>query len=109
MPKTRVKKRLPIKRRKVKEQEEYSAQIAHKFFNLQRVITETKIDQDKVYNNFKGEYKSLSPEEGKQIATCLMRPVQDIFARLGMRVKFEPMPGRDLINSVDNLLVSNGH
>jgi hypothetical protein len=38
-----------------------------------------------------------------------MRPVQDIFARLGMRVKFEPMPGRDLINSVDNLLVSNGH
>lgn len=65
---------------------------AHKFFNLQRVIEATRIQPDKIYNNMKGVYSSLSPEEHKQIATCLMSPVRNFFARLGMHVSFSKLP-----------------
>jgi hypothetical protein len=64
---------------------------AHKYFNLQKVIEQTCIQPDKIYNNMKGLYNSLTLEERKQIATCLMIPVANIFERLGMKVTFSPL------------------
>jgi hypothetical protein len=64
---------------------------AHKYFNLQRVISDTRIQSDKVYNNMKGAYNSLSGDERKQIATCLMGPVVNLFKRLGMQVSFSKL------------------
>lgn len=64
----------------------------HKFFNLQKIIEATQIQPDKVYNNFKGVYSSLTNEERKQIATALMMPVQKIFEGLGMVVSFSKLP-----------------
>lgn len=59
-----------------------------RYFNLQKVANTTKIQQDKIYNNFKGMYTSLTAEEKKQIATCLMGPVKKMFESLGMSVSF---------------------
>jgi hypothetical protein len=65
---------------------------AHKYFNLQRIISDTGIQNDKLYNNMKGAYNSLTKDERKQIATCLMGPVKNIFERLGMVVSFSKLP-----------------
>lgn len=66
-------------------------QPAHKYFNLQMILKTTRLNPDKVYNNFKGAYNSLSPEEKKQIATALMIPTKEMFARLGMDVSFSKL------------------
>lgn len=63
----------------------------HKYFNLQKVIEQTRLNSDKVYNNFKGLYSSLNDEERKQIATCLMGPTKAMFERLGMSVSFSKL------------------
>jgi hypothetical protein len=65
--------------------------LPYKFFNLKRIIFATGIDQYKVYNNFKGNYNSLSPEECKRIATALMTPMSKVFAKLGMSVSFKQL------------------
>lgn len=71
---------------------EVTVEDSHKFFNLQKIIATTRIQQDKLYNNMKGSYDSLTTEEKKRVATCLMIPVRDMFARLGMSVSFQPIP-----------------
>lgn len=71
--------------------EEITVPDSHKFFNLQRIVSSTGIQQDKIYNNMKGHYDSLSAEEKKRIATVLMIPIRDMFKRLGMGVKFHKL------------------
>lgn len=67
---------------------EKAGRAPHKFFNLQSIIEVTGIQTDKVYNNFKGVYNSLTPDEKKRIATCLMIPTASVFETLGMKVTF---------------------
>jgi hypothetical protein len=83
-----------IKKRRISDGEkmEEAEQKPYKFFNLKRAAVATGIDQYKVYNNFKGEYTSLTPEENKRIATALMMPTREVFARLGMIVSFTKIP-----------------
>jgi len=91
---TKTKKKKPAKTAKitrVKPDEALDARAAHKFFNLQSIIEVTHIQEDKVYNNFKGAYNSLTPEEKKRIATCLMIPIVSVFERLGMKVTFSKL------------------
>lgn len=73
------------------QNKEETDEVGHKFFNLQKIIKVTGIQNDKVYNNFKGAYNSLTDAEKKQIATCLMGPVKNIFERLGMAVSFSKL------------------
>jgi hypothetical protein len=74
----------------LKQREDDADEVGHKFFNLQKIIKVTGIQPDKVYNNFKDKYNSLTIDEKKQIATCLMLPVKNVFERLGMVVSFAP-------------------
>jgi hypothetical protein len=74
------------------QNKEETDEVGHKFFNLQKIIKVTGIQSDKVYNNFKDKYNSLTTSEKKQIATCLMLPIKDVFERLGMAVTFSPLP-----------------
>lgn len=60
-----------------------SSQLPHKFFNMKKVIDLSGINQDKVYNNLKGEYNSLSPEEKNKMASILTAPVKSFFKNLG--------------------------
>ena len=64
---------------------------AYKYFNLKAVIDDVGIQADKVYNNFKGLYNSLNDSDRKRIATVLMGPTSEVFARLGIEVKFSKM------------------
>jgi len=59
-----------------------------KYFNLQKVIAVTGVQGDKIYNNMKGAYNSLTQDEKKRIATCMMVPVKVFFEKLGMAVSF---------------------
>jgi len=95
---TRSKKKKPAKITRLKAEDALNAKAAHKFFNLQSVIEVTGIQEDKVYNNFKGVYNSFTPEEKKRIATCLMIPTVSLFERLGMKVTFSKLD----INGVEN-------
>lgn len=59
-----------------------------RFLNIMKVAGLTKIDKDKIYNNLKGRYNTLTPAEKKQIATLLMMPLDSMFKRLGMQISF---------------------
>jgi hypothetical protein len=61
---------------------------AHKYINFKRVIDDTGIQQDKVYNNLKGEYHSFTPEENKKIFEALSTSVKEVFKNLGYAVNF---------------------
>lgn len=87
---TKTKKKKP-KITRLKAEDALTAKAAHKFFNLQSIIEVTKIQEDKVYNNFKGVYNSFTNEEKKRIATCLMIPTVTVFESLGMRVTFSKL------------------
>lgn len=63
-----------------------------KYFNLQKLSLDTGISQDKLYNNMKGIYDSLTDAEKKAIAVCLMGPVKNFYGRLGMIVTFNKAP-----------------
>jgi hypothetical protein len=76
----------------LRNREDEADEVGHKFFNLQKIIKVTGIQPDKVYNNFKDKYNSLTDAEKKQIATCLMLPVKNVFERLGMSVSFSKLP-----------------
>lgn len=60
----------------------------YKFFNFKRVIDRTGIQQDKLYNNLKNEYHSLTDEDKKNIASVLMPPIKQLFKMLGYAVEF---------------------
>jgi hypothetical protein len=88
---TRSKKKKPAKITRLKAEDALNAKAAHKFFNLQSIIEVTGIQEDKVYNNFKGVYNSFTNEEKKRIATCLMIPTVSVFERLGMKLTFSKL------------------
>jgi len=96
---TRSKKKKPAKISRLKAEDALDARAAHKFFNLQSIIEVTGIQEDKVYNNFKGVYNSFTPEEKKRIATCLMIPAVSVFERLGMKVTFSKLDQNGAENS----------
>jgi hypothetical protein len=60
----------------------------YKFFNFKRVIDQTGIQQDKLYNNLKNEYHSLTDEDKKNIANVLMPPIKQLIKMLGYAVEF---------------------
>jgi hypothetical protein len=61
---------------------------AHKYFNMKLVSTITGINQDKIYNNLKGEYDSFTDQDKKQIAAALIPAVKSFFKLLGYAVEF---------------------
>jgi hypothetical protein len=96
---TRTKKKKPAKISRLKAEDALDARAAHKFFNLQSIIEVTGIQEDKVYNNFKGVYNSFTPEEKKRIATCLMIPAVSVFERLGMKLTFSKLDNAEKNNT----------
>lgn len=65
----------------------------HKFFNIKRVSTVTKIDDDKLYNNLNGKYNSLTSEEIQLIKDALKGPVTEFYRILGIQISFSPYEG----------------
>lgn len=63
----------------------------YKFINFKRVIDATGLNQDKVYNNLKGEYHSLTSEERDKIADVLIPNLKKVFETLGYVVRFEKL------------------
>jgi hypothetical protein len=59
-----------------------------KFFNLKKVSDITGIQPDKIYNNMREDYDSLTPADCKQIAEVLKPNVVKLFQKLGYKVTF---------------------
>lgn len=57
-----------------------------KYFNLKRISDKLKIHPDKLYNNFKGLYNSLSKKECDNIAKLLTPQVESFFDRIGYTI-----------------------
>lgn len=64
---------------------------SHKFFNLKKVIDLTKIQPDKIYNNMRGDYDSLTLQDRKNIAAVLIPNVKKFFEKLGYLVTITPI------------------
>lgn len=62
---------------------------AYKIINFKKVIDETGLNQDKVYNNLKGEYHSFTDEDIKKIVSVLVPNITEVFKTLGYAVRFE--------------------
>jgi hypothetical protein len=61
----------------------------YKFFNLKKVSDLTRIQPDKIYNNMRGDYNSLSSSDTSSIAKILIPNVKKFFERLGYEVTFK--------------------
>jgi hypothetical protein len=61
----------------------------YKFFNLKKVSDLTQIQPDKIYNNMRGDYNSLSAADTSSIAKILIPNVKKFFERLGYEVTFK--------------------
>lgn len=61
----------------------------YKIINFKKVIDETGLNQDKVYNNLKGEYSSFTDEDIKKIVNVLVPKLTDVFKTLGYDLRFE--------------------
>lgn len=59
----------------------------HKFINWKKVSDETGINQDKLYNNVKGQYHSLSAADCDKIADVLGTNLREVFKYLGHELK----------------------
>jgi hypothetical protein len=60
-----------------------------KFFNLKKISDKLKIQPDKLYNNFKGLYDSLSPKDCENIANLMIPHTEKLFERIGYSVTFK--------------------
>lgn len=65
----------------------------HKFINFKKIIDLTGINQDKLYNNLKGEYSSLTDEEIKKIVDVLFPKLVRVFKRFGYILDLKRLPG----------------
>jgi len=63
--------------------------LPYKFINFKKVIDQTGLNQDKVYNNLKGEYNSFTDEDVKKIVSVLVPNITEVFKTLGYAVRFE--------------------
>jgi len=61
----------------------------YKIINFKKVIDETGLNQDKVYNNLKGEYNSFTEEDIKKIVGALVPRITEVFKSLGYVIRFE--------------------
>ena len=66
---------------------------AYKIINFKKVIDETGLNQDKVYNNLKGEYNSFNEDDIKKIVNALVPKLTDVFKTLGYAIRFEKLKG----------------
>lgn len=73
-----------MKKTKTKKENDF-----FKFFNLKKISDCLVIHPDKMYNNFKGLYHSLSPNDCDNIAILLMPQVEKFFDRIGYTVSFK--------------------
>ena len=55
----------------------------YKFFNVNKIGAVTNINSDKIYNNVKGFYDSLTHEEKESIANTLAGKAVEFFKSLG--------------------------
>lgn len=60
-----------------------------KFFQFNKISDGTGINRHKLYNNIKGSYSSLTPEDKGAIANLMIPKVQQFFERLGYQVTFK--------------------
>lgn len=59
----------------------------YKYVNFKKVIDETGLNQDKVYNNLKGEYSSLTPADIKKIIDVLVPNLKQVFNNFGYELE----------------------
>lgn len=64
-----------------------ASQEYYKFFNLKKLSDILKIQPDKLYNNFKALYFSLSPKECENIVSVLRPQCEKFFSRLGYSIR----------------------
>jgi hypothetical protein len=62
-----------------------------KIINLKRVSDTTGINRDKLYNNFRGLYSSLTPDDNKKVVDTITPGFKKILKRLGYAVKIEKL------------------
>lgn len=63
----------------------------YKFINWKKVSDETGINQDKLYNNVKGEYHSLSPADCEKISGTVTANLSEVFRYLGYEISVKKM------------------
>lgn len=61
----------------------------YKFFNLKRIADMLPMQADKIYNNFKKAYDSLTQDDCKRIAGLLTPSVKKLYDRLGYTVQIK--------------------
>ena len=59
----------------------------YKYVNFKKVIDETGLNQDKVYNNLKDEYDSLTPADKKKIIDVLFPNLKQVFNNFGYELE----------------------
>lgn len=57
-----------------------------KFFNLKKIADELGIHPDKLYNNFRGLYVSLTDADKRRVANLLKDKLTKLFEHLGYTV-----------------------
>ena len=59
----------------------------YRYVNFKKVIDETGLNQDKVYNNLKDEYDSLTPADKKKIIDVLFPNLKQVFNNFGYELE----------------------
>jgi hypothetical protein len=62
---------------------------SYRFFNINRISEEAKINKDKFYNNLKGNYETLTDIEKDRIVKVLSSNLKEVLKKLGYGVTLE--------------------